>query len=650
MADAGVAAPEDRPVFVSPKECHLLVNTLVVNEVIPSVLQLCLEYGVHNKEVDQNIRNFVHRDDTDPEWSEKVDKAINDFVQNEGRERPNGWYEKNHMKYQKSYKELDTTNLMEIITKVTHIKHDNKNSSYLQLFQKLKELKDFRNIVVHEMEVAFSEAKIDHIYDKVNAVLDELANLFDLKSNELVFMKQEFEMAIEKIKDKDNQQANTDKLIHQIQQSLINEIPPRFWEIVQETMTTLTLPLSDTQISLSDIFHESDFEVKPVHSKGSTGYRNSFPCTDIFSEKDVFAIDIIEGDPGSGKSVFLKKVCIEFCENKNISIFKSFSRFQLMFHFNCRERFNASNFYQYFTDTYRATAENFPEVWVIRALRALKIIIAIDGLDECNEESEALVHDIIRNFSDSKTVKFLITTRPGFSKRVVEQFKSKATKYRVLNIKPMQDITEKQQFIKRVIKQMPEVNENDILNTFKNKQRELHSHFVRPIGLMLFVILFRYFPHKIENLSHELGLMQLTFDAILQNMTERMPKVVNSSIRAYLIMEMSCRYSLQWFQNKTYEIKQENFQALEREIFLDLGFAKDGKVEVSVAAVISCVFLQQKCTTGTSAIYDYFHRSQQEYLASKALTEKLMKTHSGTLLEILSGLTREDVNREDLKR
>ena len=638
------------------KENNSLVNTLVFNQVIPSLLRLCLEYGVHNRGSDQVNGNLVHKDNGTSKWVEKIDKRIRDFVQNEEMERPFGWFAKNSTHYRKSYLELDATSLIEIIPKVTDIENNIKIEHFMQLTRSLKGIKYLRNKVIHEKEVAFSEDKIGLISEKINSVVNQLGHIYDISDTEFDRIKKHFEKEISEISAKGNQNTNEDTLIGNIQRCLLQEVPEKWAQIVTQSMKSLLLSDNRLQVCMSDIFHDTDFEVKSdVNNLGSLDPqdRKSFPSSDIFSSKNVANLDIIEGDSGSGKTTFLKKLCLDFCkkiDNNAHLQFKSISSFELMFHFNCQETLNTNSFWQYFTSVFRGTAENFPEYWVIRALKDMKILIAVDGIDECNEASEELIKDIIHNFSDSEKVKFLITTRPGFSKMVINQFHFQTIKPRVLNIKPIKEIKEQEIFIKRVINQLPEINGEEIMRVYNDKQVVLQSLFVRPIGLILFITLFHCCSDEIKKESQKLDLMQLTFNMLSKNIAGKLSTVVNSLQRASLIMNMTGRYSLQWIQNKKFEINEAVFKDLKLKVFKELGFINDGGDEVSIDSLLMCVFQRQESAARNRTIYIFFHRSLQEYLASKVLTEKLLDTRGGSVLEILQELTGNDVRREDLNR
>ena len=240
------------PVYCKVREGNLMVNMLVVNQVIPSVLQLCLEYGVNNRSVDPDTKIFVHEDATNPEWFDNVNKTIWDFVEKEKDSRPNGWYKKNGSKYQMSYKKLDTTNLMEIITKVTDINQESKHKNMKDLFDTLKDIKDFRNKVTHENEFFFSADTMDPISDKVNVIVDQLAGIFEISPNQVDTFKKRFQIQIEEIKRKNCPETNEDMLYYHMKHILLEEVPVVCGQLAMEAIHQTTETIQEVIDEVSE--------------------------------------------------------------------------------------------------------------------------------------------------------------------------------------------------------------------------------------------------------------------------------------------------------------------------------------------------------------------------------------------------------------
>ena len=627
---------------LTDREYNFYVNMRGVADVITNVMQLCLEYGVPSdengvKDVDREIGEFIQKE------KEKHDAEVSNT------KKKSTWYGKNSNNFfNKSYKDLDPTNLLEIIPRVTEIKENNPDVNYQILWKSIREIKKIRNDVMHINHSTYSEDTLTSISDKVNDIVDKLETNFHIDSNEVVSIKEKYKKKIEDIKD--SQSANEDKIKCTIIQRVTEENVRNWAPVVMKSVEFDNLPFSDTELPIDGIFHAPDLEVLSNHN--IPGARDPqqhqiFPCTDILSMMTGTNVDIIEGDPGSGKSTLLKMLCFEFCKESKGAIFKLIESYPMFMLINCRDKVNINSVEKYFEKHYRKISRDFPEKFVIAALRDMKMIIAIDGLDEANEVSTALVRDLIHHFADSKTARFLITTRPGFSKKVTEQL-GKTIQYRLLNIKPINNFADQEKFICRVIKHIPkkfQIDVENIIKIFRAKHAELNPHFHHPLGLMTFITLFIYFHEKIDKLNHQHGLMQLIFNMHLENMAQRIPDAItNSSQCCRGVMEILGKISMLLIQNSTYEIDQETFDSLTDKCY-------EKYDHIPVESILSCVLLKRKgAKTTLTNIYDYFHHSQQEYFASKVLTNELVKTRSGTVLKVMQKLTGEDVQEADLTR
>ena len=601
---------------------YCLVNTKCVNQVITGVMRLCLEYGVNGD----------------------VDETITQFVENEKFRNPK-WYKEKGLTFLTSYKNFDTTRLMEIITKVTGIRHDTTDEGLKSLWQSLREIKNLRNDVMHDISATHSEQTMSLISNKVDEIVNQLGIVYKINSSEIVSIAKYFLKTMHAIKE--SQQTNEEKITYAIKQSVINENSEKWGPMVTASMQRDKMPFGNGQVLRSDIFHEIEFEVMSDDRNTGldSGNHKTIVCTDILSMDNTTHIEIIEGDPGSGKTTFIRMMCVEFCEKNSEPKFKEISSYLMMFLINCRDEENIRSFWEYFQTDYKETSRIFPKKHVISALKEMKMIIAIDALDEANEASKELIYDVIHHFASSETIKFLITTRPGFSTEVKEQLDKNYIRYSLLNIRPIENINEQEKFINRVIKHIRVINSEDVMKSFRAIQDELSFHFRRPLGLILFITLFHHFPERIHKLTGELSLMQLSFEMHLQNMTAKMPDVIESASQcSRAVLKLLARTCLQLIQNSTYEFNQKNFNRIMADCY-------EMNKGIPVESILSCVLLKRKYEkTPISAMRDFTHRSQQEYLASKVLTEQLVKTRSGTVLEILREQTRENVQWADLGR
>ena len=617
-------------IYMVPESVHNFnVNTRGVAEVYPDVMKLCLELGVKK-----------HKP------SDTVDRAIEDFFKKGGKVR----YSKQIIN--KKYTDLDVTKLFMIIPNVTEIREDG-DQNFKSLWKSLEEIKEDRNNVMHVDDGTYSKDTIKSISEKVNNSVDLAGKCFNLMPHEVLEIKERFEKQIDDIRDP--KQAREKELKCAIKKSVIEanhrKWAPKHLELVKFD----TLPVIDIEIRRCVIFHAINFEVLSNHNMPTMHdlqNHKTIACSDILNVDKIPNVCIIEGDPGSGKSTFLRMMSFEFC-NYNCkkcppSIFTQMASYEIMMVINCRDREEIRSFWQHFHKHYPEISQEYHKNQdaVISSLKETKMIITIDGLDEANEASKALIRDVIHQLAGSEAVRLLITTRPGFSQDVMKQFDRDAIPYLVLNILQIVNNDDQEHFIRRIFKHIPnsKCKVEDIMKNIRAKQFVLNFDFRRPLGLMLFIALFLTFPQKTKEVTNELSLMQLLFEMYLNNMSERMPDDCRDRQHSMRILKIFGQKCLGLIQNNIYHIDQYHFDKLTAEC------CKVNEL-INVERVLSCVLLKRKCSQTTlTATRDFYHHSQQEYFASRVLTDTLAKTHTGTLLSILQDLTVEEVHEADLRR
>ena len=640
-----MASPQLQFLLLTENQHNCCVNTSCINEVIPGVLRLCLEQGAQENGFEKT----------------EIDAAIDQL--------------KNCKELcGKSYKILDTTNLFKIIPLLTKI-DSNSTEKHKSLYNSIQKVKNIRNEIVHDQNnAAYSVETVARISETVKDIVEKLGESFEIDPKQVTLFKTNFQKEITNIQDSKETYKNNINI--KIKESVIDENKDR-WIPMVSTMKFEELQFCAKKVELRDIFHAMNFEVMSKspneypEGNGTIGCK-TFACTDILSKENNTNIDIIEGDPGSGKTTYLRMLSLEFCTTQTSStssIFNSISSYKMMMLINCRDKENCGAFWPYFETQHEKTVQIFPEDSVISSLKEIKMIIAIDGLDEANKTSKALVNDVIQIFSKSENVRFLITTRPDFGKDIMEQLDVKKISYRVLKIRTLENINEHEMFIQRLNGVIPARNYGDLIDTFRTKHAELNSHFLQPLGLVLFFALFYRYPEKIDKLSHELNLLQLSYKIHLENMQNRMPDIIrNPSQCSRAISKLLGRKSLVMILCDTKEIDPKNLK-----ILTDACAEIDNNIPVK--SVISCVLMKQKCVQSQSSItakHIFYNHSQKEYFASKVITEKLclgyeknilckniedkelkiqnFDNYPSEILKILRELTGKSVEKHDLSR
>ena len=171
------------------EEQHIeYLNNRCVKEVIPEVLRLCLEHAVQeneqgDKDVDEAIKKLLQ------------DEKIEHDKLSSNKMKKKSWFARKSEKYvNKTYKKLDTSNLSEIMPKITEIQPENDNPNYKSLWESVKEIKEIRNTETHDYQDANINQKIiPNISKCIDDIVDKLGKLYKFKPIDVQSIKDKFQ-------------------------------------------------------------------------------------------------------------------------------------------------------------------------------------------------------------------------------------------------------------------------------------------------------------------------------------------------------------------------------------------------------------------------------------------------------------------------
>ncbi|XP_063849533.1 uncharacterized protein LOC135093870 isoform X2 [Scylla paramamosain] len=118
----------------------------------------------------------------------------------------------------------------------------------------------------------------------------------------------------------------------------------------------------------------------------------------------------VEGIAGSGKTTYVTLVTDEWLRDAKDRTITGLDYYDLLLRVQCRERKIIS--------LYSLFENEMPDVFLkfrslaLPLVKQCKILILIDGLDECNEDSEKLIDDILTRMKTANGCTILFTSRP----------------------------------------------------------------------------------------------------------------------------------------------------------------------------------------------------------------------------------------------
>ncbi|XP_042231214.1 uncharacterized protein LOC121872488 [Homarus americanus] len=271
------------------------------------------------------------------------------------------------------------------------------------LQEKLKAVKDFRNEVLHgELAVSPEDYKNKTELRKLlKDVYSEGKDVFNIDQDEV-----------------DNRVKTIDEGINYIRDNLLDpeDIISYNNDIIEQSGKQELVELFGRRTNVNPVsfIAGTDFflDIGTVFTRIQVKRERGTAAQDIPYEDILkLAIDkgkriiLIEGVAGVGKTTFLIKLLSDWKADK--STIQGLTNFLLVFHVECRNQ-HIRSFSQLVQSQMPDTAKKCRGGDMIKCVQHFKVLVLVDGLDELNTASKALVQDVLCNYNFT----VVCTTRP----------------------------------------------------------------------------------------------------------------------------------------------------------------------------------------------------------------------------------------------
>ncbi|KAF2349522.1 hypothetical protein FHG87_019721, partial [Trinorchestia longiramus] len=181
---------------------------------------------------------------------------------------------------------------------------------------------------------------------------------------------------------------------------------------------------------------------------------------------------------------------------------------------------------------------------------------------------------------------------------------------------------EQTKFLQRYEKVIPDVRVPTLVEAFQSLQAS-RCYFIYPVYLSLFCHLFRNNRKGIRYLTSPENLMEQTFrlgeTKALQRVSEHVR--VNSEIVTNIICEKIFDFSLRCLHLGEQRIDPETYKE-----FCNFCFTEISE-KVPYTSVMSCLMTAKKSQYDPNEVsFEWFHKTFAEYLGSKSLTKKILRS------------------------
>ena len=618
---------------LSKQDRNRLVNKKLVDDVIPCVYQICLQWD-SQKPYHETYFDYLSR------------KKCNEIEIK--------WITKHKAKLCEDPTTYDVTFLHDLLPHVCENiqKYDPRKHKEKTLEFSLNTLKDLRNKIVHDrINGATCSEMLSKVEKEISTTLKKMRFKFNALIGEASTNKTFISLKNKVLEVRNSVISVKEQRIIRAGQALKSAgklEQQRHWKIVHQNDRS---PLSHTRIPLCTVFFPITFtrcyhEIRSSSIEDSQ-FENEVNCREIlnlFYQSNNVQLIYIEGNAGSGKSTFLKRIGHAFLKTENFCNpiqldFDRIDNFEFMIYIECRSKIY-STFSAFISRTYSQTMEKLNLDDVIEAIKDLNCLILIDGLDEETTESKDLFNDILEYFRGRELAKIIVTSRPISAKNNLHKFNNHCLSFMTLSIKEITCEEEQIKFLNQYSLAINQTSSPNIIEAFKSRRHFCSTLVCYPLYLTLFIHLFKENPDRVKNWTNEASVMKQTLELSENNISSKIEKrgYVNPWEIANVLMKTLGEFCLRWLQQGNFRIDYKTCQKLKLTLF-----GNDNKLPID--ELLSCI-LQEKMSLNdqTQTTFHFAHTSYQEYLAAAVLMNEMTDKPNVPVLKIMSVITGEIID------
>ena len=324
----------------------------------------------------------------------------------------------------------------------------------------------------------------------------------------------------------------------------------------------------------------------------------------------------IEGQSGAGKSFLINKIEEDFLldEGKTRN-FEGSEAFQIPLLFACRTRTSttvAELTRQAFPDSLASLKE---DGLVETVLKQLKPIILIDGLDEVNDRSKDMLERVREFLKLHKDAFCIFTSRPHAAKKFQTEMKDEGFSYQTLMMKELSN-EEQGKFISYSCEKGSEISE-----AYEESELDLKS----PVLLALYIFFYNSDAEAVRCWRSPAQIMRATVEYGIKNAKSRLHgrNIQNSDRIINKILESICYITFSCLLKDKVDLEVNEVNWLMDEIE-----KRCGHFNVDPNEILSCIFPLNSSAITLGGI-QFYHKSEQEFLAAIYVAQKIAETGKG---------------------
>ena len=478
----------------------------------------------------------------------------------------------------------------------------------------LKEMKDFRNSIMHEAHgAALDKDLVDKVETTALKLLDIAGTKYGKGTDEISKAQDEARKLISNIK----KTAFTEEgKVHFYQQ-----------KVVDEGLPELRTKIEDYKGFISPYFEHAKSFCSLQLTYKEKGAEKTISCEDIFNhatDKGVRLL-IIEGQSGAGKSHLMQELRADILREKGKKTFKGSDEFDTPLLFQCRKR-TCETIAKFASEEFPCLgATSTEEGLTEKVLSKMKSLLLVDGVDEANEVSKKMLDNIIAFLKNNRDLFCIFTSRP-FS---AEEFKEKLeleglSNFQALALKKLNSVEEQITFLTTACEKG-----KDISSVYRWTGLKLDS----PVLLAIYGYLWLKEPESLTSCKRKEQIMRAWINCGLKVAKQRLEQrnVMDCKGASHKILKSISFISFYCLVRNKLDIGNHETEWLKDEIKSKcacVNIDSSGKgipVNIEPREILSC-FVETSSNNTMDDILGFPHKSLQEIFASIYVAEKMHKS------------------------
>ena len=417
--------------------------------------------------------------------------------------------------------------------------------------------------------------------------------------------------------------------------------------------TTDVVLFSGETMLRDQVFHPLEISIRTVsYSADPRMEQEVMPYSrivDPWTNTDECSITIVQGEAGSGKTTLSKNIAQQFFQISKREM-DSLQRFDMIHFLECRNR-NFGSLEEFIKKTYPNTCFKLGVDDTVDCLSFVSNLLFIDGYDEHNRSSIAVIKDIFDRMKVMPNYHLVITTRPHALPELSQMLKLEGFEYRVCELMPITQEERKIEFLSRYYKARHSGHEmsKNIITSFKNLNPIVKENFfTSPINLVMFYYLYTSVSAKeLTTVADVTVQIFHQYETVLRRKLEN-EGIANLKQLIQDILDQVALYSFETLAKNLISLCEKDIDEIISRCTKTLkSYEALGSLDVN--QILSVIFISKTSPTPEFQMnYQYFHKSIQEMFASRILLKYLREKNTKTVRSVFASILKNDSFNEKL--